>query len=589
VCAGLRRREEIASIADAAGADHGGRDGCRGAQASDGIEIGAGVAADLIERHCDDACGPAARLAFELARSGRGADELACAVVERQNRREPIGKRRRERGGFAQRFGPEDGDEPRPRGGRSTSVGRVDAGERRLHRRIVREARVEPYFDIRHGGAQGCEGARMIAAREDRIEVGDVECAGRGCGDERPGKQERLARRGERRANGAVVVPTTAHGVHGLAVEQVENRYDQHGVMSLSKIFVYEYLTGGGIDPALARESGLADLSALIGEGRTMRDALVRQLRELDGVQVSCASSRFETAERDAGYRLPKEGESIPAFVGRMAREHDHVWAIAPECDGLLLQLHDAVGAERWLGCSREAIAVASSKRATARCLAASDIATTQALAPADVLDAPGSAAPVARQAGPWVVKPDDGAGGLDTFLFDSLAAACAEYDSRAADGRNPVLQAWVDGEPLSLSLICREDGAQLVSINRQRIEAKPRRAPGAPMRIVEFLGVDVGHIGLGSVRGRSLAALARRIGHAMPGLRGFVGIDLVWHPARGPVVIEVNPRLTLAYAELAAGNDSWLTEALLAAYGVRRARPAGRALRASDECEARP
>lgn len=354
----------------------------------------------------------------------------------------------------------------------------------------------------------------------------------------------------------------------------------------MSKIFVYEYLTGGGIDPALAREGGPADLSALIGEGRTMRDALVGQLRAVDGVEVTYASSRFEAPCPGAGYRVPTDDESIPAFVARMAGEHDHTWVVAPECDGLLLQLHDAVGSERWLGCSREAIAVASSKRATARCLAASGIAVTQALEP---VDASGAGASHGAAAGPWVVKPDDGAGGLDTFIFDSFAAACAEYDSRASAGRNPVLQAWVDGEPLSLSLICREDGAELVSVNRQRIEATPCHAPGARMRIVEFQGVAVDEIALGSVRAQVLASLGRRIAVAIPGLRGFVGVDLVWHPAHGPVVIEVNPRLTLAYAELAATNGGRLTEALLAAHGVRLARPAARTPSAQAACEARP
>ena len=50
---------------------------------------------------------------------------------------------------------------------------------------------------------------------------------------------------------------------------------------------------------------------------------------------------------------------------------------------------------------------------------------------------------------------------------------------------------------------------------------------------------------------GRTLAALAERIGHAIAGLRGYVGVDLVWHARRGPVVIEVNPRVTCAYVGL--------------------------------------
>lgn len=342
----------------------------------------------------------------------------------------------------------------------------------------------------------------------------------------------------------------------------------------MTKIFVYEYLTGGGIDPALAGESSLADLSALIVEGRLMRDALVADLRGLDGVQVSFARSRFEIADSAQEHYLALPGESMTRFVARLAREHDYAWIIAPECDGLLLHMYDAVGAARWLGCAKEALRAASSKGATAACLAAHGIATTPALAPEQAGPKPG---------GQWVVKPDDGAGGLDTFVFARLADACAEYEARAAAGRNPVLQEWVDGEALSLSLICGAERAELISINRQRIALCEREAPGPQARIVEFDGVLVNQIERGGARGRALQALAQSVVAAMPGLRGFVGIDVVWHPARGPVVIEVNPRLTVAYAGLSAALGVNLAAELLAAHEVRMVAPAGVGLHGSQ------
>jgi predicted ATP-grasp superfamily ATP-dependent carboligase len=40
-------------------------------------------------------------------------------------------------------------------------------------------------------------------------------------------------------------------------------------------------------------------------------------------------------------------------------------------------------------------------------------------------------------------------------------------------------------------------------------------------------------------------------VADALPGLRGFVGIDLIWNEERGPVLIEVNPRVTTAYVGL--------------------------------------
>ncbi|MBB5500822.1 ATP-grasp domain-containing protein [Paraburkholderia sp. MM5384-R2] len=347
----------------------------------------------------------------------------------------------------------------------------------------------------------------------------------------------------------------------------------------MTRIFVYEYLTGGGIDPQLAGPGSLADLSALIVEGRVMRDALVGALRELDGVQVTFATSRFETPGAGEAHCMAAPGESMTAFVARAAREHDYAWVVAPECDGLLLRFHDVVGTARWLGCAKEAIRVASSKSATAARLAAHGIATTPALEPGD---------PAAQHDGRWVVKPDDGAGGLDTIVYERFADACAEYEARAAAARNPVLQAWVDGEPLSLSLICRGDATKLLSINRQQIGLSGGDASGDVARIVEFDGVLVDQIDQHSDMGRALDTLAHRVARAIPGLRGFVGIDVVWHPQLGPVVIEVNPRLTVAYAGLSAARGSGLTRALLAAHGVRIER-CGAARANSPTYEVRP
>lgn len=330
----------------------------------------------------------------------------------------------------------------------------------------------------------------------------------------------------------------------------------------MTKLFVYEYLTGGGIDPALAGEASLLDLSALIVEGRAMRDALVKDLLDLGGVEVTFASSRFEAVDPARSHCKALPGESITAFVARVARQHDRAWIIAPECDGLLLHLHDSVGSARWLGCSKEAIRVASSKSATAACLEAHGIAVTPSLEPGDMGK---SGNPHAR----WVVKPDDGAGGLDTFVYDNFSDACTEYEARASAGRNPVLQEWIDGEPLSLSLICGENDVELASINRQVIGLSGMAEPGRKEHVVEFSSVEVDQIDRRSAQGRSLEVLARQVVAALHGLRGYVGIDLVWHAQRGPVVIEVNPRLTAAYAGLSARLGRNVAGDLLRAHGV--------------------
>ena len=68
----------------------------------------------------------------------------------------------------------------------------------------------------------------------------------------------------------------------------------------------------------------------------------------------------------------------------------------------------------------------------------------------------------------------------------------------------------------------------------------------------MHFAGVDAAAIDARDARAPALDMLARAVVAALPGLRGFVGIDLVWSSALdAPVAIEVNPRLTTAFVGL--------------------------------------
>jgi predicted ATP-grasp superfamily ATP-dependent carboligase len=261
-----------------------------------------------------------------------------------------------------------------------------------------------------------------------------------------------------------------------------------------------------------------------------MRDAMVNDLLQAGGVQVSAATCASTTAP-PAGAQacMPPPGTPFVEWVAWQAARHDAVWLVAPETDGLLASLQQAVPAARWLGCDAPAITLAGRKRATLARLAAFGLKTPLAFA---------------TTAARWVVKPDDGAGAVATHVHGSLAAAHAAQ-CRAAGG-SVTLEPWVDGEALSLSLLCGRNGAELLSINRQHIDIDDQGQ-------VRYAGVSVNAIALDDARGPALAALAARVGQAIPGLRGFVGVDVVWHATLGPVVIEVNPRVTCAYVGLSA------------------------------------
>ncbi len=308
------------------------------------------------------------------------------------------------------------------------------------------------------------------------------------------------------------------------------------------RVFVYEYLSGGG-----ARDLGDdAAADELLPLGLSMRDAMVADLLRAGDCSVSAASGDTgHTLPAGASPVRPHVGESPFDFVVRQQRLHDRVWLVAPETDGLLARFERTVDTGRWLGCSGAAIALAARKSATLAHLHAHGIATPLAFARAPFIER-------------WVVKPDDGAGGVGTQVHTRHADALADAARRTEAGAAAALEPWIEGEALSLSLLCTAHNAEMLSINRQCISLD---AHGR----LSFDGVRIAAVGRDDPRRGALAALAARVAHAIGGLRGFAGIDLVWHPQHGPVVIEVNPRVTCAYVGLSAALGRNLAAEILA------------------------
>lgn len=288
----------------------------------------------------------------------------------------------------------------------------------------------------------------------------------------------------------------------------------------------------------------------MLGAGESMRDAIANDLARLPGWSVTVAVRQQETSHAERGPRVrmlaAQPGESALDFVRRQAPLHDRCWVVAPETDGLLLRLHEAVGERRWIGCSAAAIRVAGSKRATC-----------------EALDRVGIATPLAfteGHRGGWIVKPDDGAGSMATRYLATRAEAEDELRQRMAAGASAVAEPFVPGEALSVSLLVGANLARALAFNRQHLQTD---AAGW----LHDLGVQAAALGPADPRTATLHALAGQVAAALPGLRGYVGIDIVWNERKGPVVIEVNPRVTCAYVGLSAILDRNLAADVLAVH----------------------
>jgi predicted ATP-grasp superfamily ATP-dependent carboligase len=288
-------------------------------------------------------------------------------------------------------------------------------------------------------------------------------------------------------------------------------------------IFVYEHITGGGIldDPKIA---------ALAPEGEMMLRALVDDLTAIPGVEVTVLLDARMSADLPASmHTVRTSAEFWPAFR-RAARESDAVWPIVPEQNGILARItREVVRCDRTLlGCRPDAVDIATSKRTTTEALGRAGIPVIPVYADENS---------VPPEVNEIVVKPDDGAGCQDTRLFQDRAELRDWL--QAYPDPNRILQPFVRGEARSLSMLCCDGRARLLACNRQKV-----RIAGGAFR---FDGVSVNAV---PDRDGRYAELASRVARALPGLWGYCGVDFI-ETSGGPVVIEVNPRLTTSYAGL--------------------------------------
>ncbi|MFL6649965.1 MAG: ATP-grasp domain-containing protein [Sulfurifustaceae bacterium] len=290
------------------------------------------------------------------------------------------------------------------------------------------------------------------------------------------------------------------------------------------RIFVCEYVTGGGLlnEPLPA---------SLAQEGELMLRALVHDLADIEGIEpVVVRDPRLPAIQPACEAIVADARADVWATWREAIGGADAVWPIAPETGGALERVSALVlEADRvLLGTSPATVAVAASKRATAERLAACGVTVVPTYT---VTDAPLGLAPF------WVVKPDDGAGCTDTRRYGGRDLAAAIGNRALPPGY--VVQPYIEGTPASLSVLCRDGAAWLLTCNRQRIALDDDA--------FRLQGVIVNAL---SDQRTRFESIARQVAAALPGLWGYVGIDLVCTPEE-TCVLEINPRLTTSYVGL--------------------------------------
>ena len=268
-----------------------------------------------------------------------------------------------------------------------------------------------------------------------------------------------------------------------------------------------------------------------------MRDALLHDLIELENLELlSSHDYRLSSPELTLSTMVDPDDDVWQVWTD-LIDQSDAVWLIAPETDGILLKLTELVMArgKLLLGCSPSVIGLTASKLETCRVLSAAGMLCVPTWSAQTWLEQ----CPDTSEQG-WVAKPDDGAGCEDTI---SLSAP-DEMSAWLRQNRQSthVVQPMRNGMDCSLSMLCRNGRAWLLSCNRQLVDFEDGcfNYQGSVINgMLEYW--------------TSFEQLAQNIARALPGLAGYVGVDLIvmdGNPATLEV-LEVNPRLTTSYVGL--------------------------------------
>jgi predicted ATP-grasp superfamily ATP-dependent carboligase len=308
---------------------------------------------------------------------------------------------------------------------------------------------------------------------------------------------------------------------------------------SISSVLVYEYFTGGGCSedepPAGLASEALGMLWALLTDFHNW--GAVRTITVLDPrFDERIPGLNSKTMPADEVVRvLPGNHEDI--YLSLLKR-CDAVLVLAPETNGILAKftaLAEKMGVPLLCSCS-SAVAKAGDKAICNQLFRHEHLPT-----PDTCLSETSTAHKAARQIGfPLVIKPIDGVGSEGVCCIEKssdLLPALAWVRSATSHDRI-LLQSFVDGVAASVSLLIAGRNCIPLSLNCQLIEGRSQ---------FQYQGsrVPFDH----SSKGQALE-LACSAAKAIPGLCGYVGVDLILSGDHVQL-IEINPRLTTSYIGL--------------------------------------
>ncbi len=231
-----------------------------------------------------------------------------------------------------------------------------------------------------------------------------------------------------------------------------------------------------------------------------------------------------------------------------LAKKSTAALIIAPETDGVLERLTSMIEScgIRVLGSSAGSVAIAADKWKCHQLLTEAGLPTPKTIL-ASLTEVVNSAETIGY---PLVIKPVDGIGCEGVNFIKNSAALQRGLQSYKYNKNKLLAQQYIEGQHLSVSLLVSRKNITFLSLNKQKIEV------GIPFN---YRGCEVPSLCEDQERA---VFLATQVVSLIPGLQGFVGVDMVLSE-NGLKVIEINPRVTTSYIGLRQVSTINLAEAI--------------------------
>ncbi|MFK7816203.1 MAG: ATP-grasp domain-containing protein [Gammaproteobacteria bacterium] len=287
-------------------------------------------------------------------------------------------------------------------------------------------------------------------------------------------------------------------------------------------ILIFEYITGGGM-------VGQALPATLVKEGEVMLNAIVCDLLDISDVQVSTLRDyRLQACGQDMVEHVVTEDSNYTNIIDSVAEKIDALLIIAPESDGLLATLCNEYSGRDFLllNSSTESVELTSDKLKTFAYLNKFNIAQIPTYEINNVK---------CIESEKIIVKPIDGVGCENIYLINNKSSISELLGS--AEIYNYIVQPYIKGKSASLCLLCWDGKCRILSANVQNIKINSE--------CLGLQGCNVNALDRDDFK-RFSADLIKTV----PGLRGYVGVDIVITEDE-IMLVEINPRLTTSYAGL--------------------------------------